>query len=491
MDIPESLKQFYDRLSVHNRRFLEYVDETPGGTEREVYEELFKVSNELIVIQAWPIFINHAFRGEITEAAVKLFRLLKRIPFDVFKGDPARIADYYGISPLRAAALISGVTQTHLDNLIGRADCIMTPSGLKFVEFNVNTNLGGMEIETWLAAYQTVPLIRRFLERHEITLHNRKLLDLLFEFFADNLVERFGANAETLNIGVAVEKNEGKVHADSMEVYLDSVYNKALRNRHPHLKGQVRVGEFSRFSAAGDTVVCGDLPIHALVEMYVGYVPPDIYEVFKKGKILLYDGPISWLMSTKLSFALLSELENDPVFSPDEQETIRKHVPWTRKITDCQTTFKGENIQLLDFILSNRERLVLKPPVGYGGTGIYVGHKTSDREWREVVRTSLEHQGKNPALDPPGEPNQQDWDGFLKKTSYQDTWLVQECVFSYPFIFQSGEDDYEPHDGAWGFFVFGDRYSGGWVRVLPTTNEKGVVNAHQGAQMSLILDVDE
>jgi hypothetical protein len=72
-----------------------------------------------------------------------------------------------------------------------------------------------------------------------------------------------------------------------------------------------------------------------------------------------------------------------------------------------------------------------------------------------------------------------------------EQWLVQECVDSHPFIFQRGEDDYEPHDGAWGFFVFGDRYAGGWTRVLPSSNKKGVVNAHQGAQMAMIFEVDE
>jgi hypothetical protein len=491
MEIPESLKQIYDHLSVHNRRFLEYVDETPGGTEREVYEELFKVNNDLIDMQPWPIFINRRSREEIGAAVVKVFRLLKRIPFDIFEGDPRRIADYYGISPQRAAALLEGVTQPHMDNLIGRGDCIVSPSGLKFVEFNVNTNLGGMETETWLAAYRSVPLIRRFLDRHGIALRNRKLLELLFELFVDNLVEHFGNTAEGLNIGVAVERDEGKVHADSMELYLDSIYNKVLLNHRTEVKGRVIVGEYSRFSVEGDTVVCDGIPIHALVEMYVGYVPPGITEVFKKGNILVYNGPVSWLMATKSSFALLSERENDPVFSPEEQETIRKHIPWTRKITDCLTTYKGEEVKLVDFILSNRERLVLKPPVGSGGSGIFVGRKTSDREWRHVVETSLAHQRGNPGFESPGAPSQQDWEGFLQKTSHMETWLVQECVDSHPFIFQRGEDDYEPHDGAWGFFVFGDRYAGGWTRVLPSSNEKGVVNAHQGAQMAMIFDVDE
>lgn len=505
MDIPGPLKETYDSLSVYNRRFLEYVDQTPGGAEREVYESLFNVNDDLISMQPWPIFISRRSYEKIGETVVKLFRLLKRIPLDIFKGNHRRIADYYGISPVRAASLLAGVTQTHLDNLISRGDFIMSPSGLKCIEFNVNTNLGGLETERWQSAYLSVPLIRRFLDRQGITLHSRKLLELLLRHFNHNLVERFGNAAGPLNIGVAVHDDNGDTQTESLGVYLDAVYSKMLRDDPPGVAGsragvtgsragvtgRIVVGKYSRFAVEGDTLVCDGRPIHALAEMSNGYVPPEIMELHKQGNLLLYNGPVSWLMANKSNLALLSERANDPMFSPDEQETIRKHIPWTRKVTDGQTTYKGETVRLKDFILSHREQLVLKPPAGYGGYGIYVGCKTPEEEWRRVVRTGLEQPPPNPGLEPPDGPSQQNWDGFIKNTSHREQWLVQEYVGSCPFIFQSGEDDYEPHDGSWGFFVFGDRFGGGWVRVLPSSNPKGVVNSHQGAEATVFFEVDE
>ena len=43
---------------------------------------------------------------------------------------------------------------------------------------------------------------------------------------------------------------------------------------------------------------------------------------------------------------------------------------------------------------------------------------------------------------------------------------------------------------AWGFFVFGSQYSGTFLRILPNKESPRVINTHQGAQISVVFDVD-
>jgi uncharacterized circularly permuted ATP-grasp superfamily protein len=125
--------------------------------------------------------------------------------------------------------------------------------------------------------------------------------------------------------------------------------------------------------------------------------------------------------------------------------------------------YDGEKINLRDFILANQERLMLKTAVGSGGIGVVAGRKLSPREWSEKVKTAFD----------------------------EKTYMVQEYIPSQPYMYQKGKNECLPHHAAWGFFVFGSRYAGGFVRLLPVRDNKVVINSKQGAEESMILEVDE
>ena len=74
-------------------------------------------------------------------------------------------------------------------------------------------------------------------------------------------------------------------------------------------------------------------------------------EAVKKGNLVLCNGPVARIVSNKLNLALLSEHQDTDMFTLEERETIKKHIPWTRKIVDVDSAF----------LLDRREHLVLNP----------------------------------------------------------------------------------------------------------------------------------
>ena len=54
-----------------------------------------------------------------------------------------------------------------------------------------------------------------------------------------------------------------------------------------------------------------------------------------------------------------------------------------------KSDYSGKEIDLLEFINTNRERLVLKPNDDYGGHGISIGWNTYEIRWDEALRTAL------------------------------------------------------------------------------------------------------
>ena len=92
----------------------------------------------------------------------------------------------------------------------------------------------------------------------------------------------------------------------------------------------------------------------------------------------------------KSFFAVLTDERNSGLFSIAERAIIQKHIPWTRVVADVKTGHYGEPIELLPFINSHRENLVLKPSDEYGGTGVTLGWETKESTWDQILQKALE-----------------------------------------------------------------------------------------------------
>src|SRR5205823_3143137 len=66
------------------------------------------------------------------------------------------------------------------------------------------------------------------------------------------------------------------------------------------------------------------------------------------------------LLHKKMSLALLSDDRYARLYTAPQRATIAKHVPWTRKVREGHTTYGGKVVDLADFVIANRDRLVLK-----------------------------------------------------------------------------------------------------------------------------------
>ena len=69
----------------------------------------------------------------------------------------------------------------------------------------------------------------------------------------------------------------------------------------------------------------------------------------------------SELAHKKAIFDLLTDESLTASFPTVERKAIKEFIPWTRVVTQAQTTYNSETVDLPEFILQNREQLVLKP----------------------------------------------------------------------------------------------------------------------------------
>ncbi|HEX4590582.1 MAG TPA: hypothetical protein VH120_11665, partial [Gemmataceae bacterium] len=115
-----------------------------------------------------------------------------------------------------------------------------------------------------------------------------------------------------------------------------------------------------------------------------------VVRAVRDGAVCMVNGFRSKILYKKASFAVLSDERNDRLFTPEERQAIGDHIPWTRVVADRRTEYRGQPIDLLDYIAGHREQCVLKPNDEYGGKGIVLGWTVDDAAWRAAIKTALE-----------------------------------------------------------------------------------------------------
>jgi tyrocidine synthetase-3 len=462
---PISKKLWHHTFSVWHEKFLEFVGLHPGAMMASNYRDMSEKlgSDEL---QPWPTFIDQPAREIMEKTALTTINLIRSIPKQIFNYDPHLMSRYYQLPVNMIETQLDGVTDEFLHTLMGRGDFVIASNGYKCLEFNIAGNIGGIHLPFLAFPYFENPVILRFLKESQIKIKNRDVIDAFLEHLVSTAGETLTITGSRLNIAIVAKKRSeapGQTNEpDEIEIAINQRYEKTLGQLNRKWQGRVIFCDFDDLVVRGEGLYYRDQPVHVLVETYEGAVPPEILHLFKIRRICLFNGPVTGLMSNKLNLALLSEHEDSPLFNEAEREAIKAYIPWTRKIITSETFYQGKKIRLVDFIRRSREQLVMKPAVGYGGEGVAVGQYTSQDQWETVLQSALQ-KGK---------------------------WLVQEYVPSLPLLYQYGENGAEPHIGVVGIPVFGNRFGGGSIRMLPCSKRSGVINVHQGARVSILFEVE-
>ncbi|HMC10184.1 MAG TPA: hypothetical protein VKH44_02795, partial [Pirellulaceae bacterium] len=146
-------------------------------------------------------------------------------------------------------------------------------------------------------------------------------------------------------------------------------------------------------------------------------------------------------------------------FSADERQIFRRHILWTRIISDRKTTTPdGRERELLEFVRRERETLVIKPNRAYGGEGVLLGPALTQPQWDAAIELAL------------ADPNR---------------WVVQQLasipVSEFPVVGPDGRVHTEPFHVVMGFAP--TQYG---VAILGRASQKQVVNVAQRGGMCVI-----
>jgi len=328
-----------------------------------------------------------------------------------------------------------------------RLDAFLLPDSLKFAEYNGESPAGAGYAETLAEIFREIPVMGKFAQH--FTVHSyplsAKLLDALMMSYLD-----WGGSASPPQ--VAIVDWAGVPTWSEFEI-LQSRFEKMgvptilADPTELRFDGQKLTAHGKKIDLVYRRVLINDIVARpaecaALVKAYAA------------NAVCVANTFRCKIPHVKAFFAVLTDEQNGALFSHDERELIRRHIPWTRVVADVKTAHFGQQIELLAFIGRNRENLVLKPSDEYGGAGVTLGWETNESEWDAVIVRALS--AKNGA------------------------WIVQERIpirrEIFPYIVNAGKVDYRDMLVDFAPYLFRGKVAGFLTRLSAT----GLANVTSG-----------
>jgi uncharacterized circularly permuted ATP-grasp superfamily protein len=254
--------------------------------------------------------------------------------------------------------------------------------GLRLTEYNAETPAAAAYNDALTEVFYTLPLMREFLRRHEVRpLPARHgVLHALLDAY-----QQWSGTREAPQIAILDWR---EVPTYSEFVLFDQYFKAQGLNciiADPrdveYRNGRLFAGE------TPITLIYKRVLINELIER--GGMDHPVVRAVRDGAVCMVNPFRCKILHKKASLAVLSDERNSELFSAAEREAIAAHIPWTRRVEERHTLYRDRQVDLIPFILEQRERLVLKANDEYGGKGIILGWETDAHEWEQAVRTAL------------------------------------------------------------------------------------------------------
>ncbi|GHD56841.1 hypothetical protein ACFQL8_03515 [Streptomyces goshikiensis] len=397
-----------------------------------------------------PPVLHKAAAEEVAEVGVRLAGLVTAFPRRVFGDDLGAWAAYLGIPAEDADLMAQALRHPRTGRAataVMRPDLVVTDDGLKLVELNVSTPMGGLST---LAPYTAATLdsaFGRFLAGRGLTpggpATSRIWLDMLAGLVrvpADRPLRVFEAIANPADIDSGRRFFVDMIRSGGYEISCGLIADLELTDEGVFFEGE---------------------RIDAVVTMYTwhetkNHVPPALtrrlMELDRALKVDFIGAPATALYDNKANLALFSEPEFEALLTEEERALVRAHVPPTFRL----------RADTLDRAVAGREELICKPASAYGGKDMAFGFASDDAAWRALMAERL--------ADP--------------RERYVLQRRLRPAVVVLPGANPPGREM------VLAPLVFGGRYAGTFLRQAPPRPES-TINASSGAEAAAVLTFAE
>jgi uncharacterized circularly permuted ATP-grasp superfamily protein len=276
------------------------------------------------------------------------------------------------------ASLDPGYSYTAVTSLL---DTHIHNGTLRFIDFAADTPAGVGYAEALNNIYYDLPPMKEFRKKHPVTKlgGTKPLLQAVLKAWKE-----FGGKVHP-NIAI-LEHRQPFQSADTSDYALVAEFF-----RREGYATEI-VGP-DQLEYRGGVLRKGDFPIHIvyrrmrLAEFLVRFdLSHPLVRAYRDRAICMVNSFRSELTQKKAIFHLLTDDSVTARFPAGERKAIRDFIPWTRVVAPTKTTYNDETVDLPEFVLANRERLVLRPNDDTDDQQSFRGAELDQANWERAFR---------------------------------------------------------------------------------------------------------
>ena len=379
--MPEQLQRAIDDYHALMSRDLDAADEQVEALQQMQIERKVTFGDRPLADSLRPTFLTEATYNAVQDT-VYLLRQAVLLIAAAFFNEERVLREELGLEDweIELAAMPTDVIRLAA---MSRMDSFMTKDSFKFVEINGESPAGMAYIHELGHIYRALPLFREFERQHPVRFVSpmaHTLAALLRTYH-----EEFDGRREQPAIAIVDHLDTPTIH----EFYLLKAYFERMGC-------PCEVADPRALECRDGWIYANGRKIDILYRRLLlneFYAIKDDCTAFLEGylaqKTCYLNSFRSKLVHKKAVFCFLTDERYTHLLSPEQQEAIRQHIPWTRMLREQKTTFRGLKIDLLDFVRANRKYFVIKPNDEYGGKGVTLGFAATQAEWDAAIARSF------------------------------------------------------------------------------------------------------
>lgn len=292
--------------------------------------------------------------------------------------------DELGLTP-EEIELVAIPTNVIRLSATARLDAFLTPDSFKFVELNAESPAGVGYMHNLAALYREMPLFQEFTKKYPIRFISP--LEHLVAGLLRTYHEEFDGKEERPTFCIV----------DFLDIPTIHEFNivKEYLNRHGY---DCEISDPRDLEIRDGWIYANGRKIDILYrrllmnEFMAIRKDCEAYEQgYREQKTCYLNSFRTKLVHKKSIFSFLTDPKYTDILNTLELQTIRQHIPWTRKLRDTRTMYRGRMINLLEYAFQNKDHFVIKPNDEYGGKGVVLGFQADDTAWSQAISYGLAH----------------------------------------------------------------------------------------------------
>lgn len=267
-------------------------------------------------------------------------------------------------------------------SITARWDSFHKNGKIKFVELNAECPAGIAYCDVMSEIYYELPFMKELRKKYKIKIFSIRpiLLDALLEAYKKWKGNK--KNKSSLNIAIVDWKEVPTQY--EFEIFCKYFNDKG----YPTVIADPRDLEYKNSSLYYKDFQIDLVYRRVLTNEFIqkfDEVKP-MFEAYKNKDVCVINPFRSKLAHKKSLFMIFTHEKYSNWFTLEEKKVIKNHIPWTRRIQEGYTYYKGKKIDLVPWIMENKDNLVIKPNDEYGGKGITIGYLTDQKEWEKKIQ---------------------------------------------------------------------------------------------------------